>query len=91
MMVVADAILESSGRAGRLNPTDEALVDEKRERVIDRLERNRADLVPDDVGNHVRRDVRPIGNRSKHRQPLRGDLDAAPPQEFGRISMHAAV
>ena len=45
MVVVANTVLITSRRASGLNPTDETLVGEGAERVIDRLSGDRADLV----------------------------------------------
>ena len=44
MVVVTDAVLIASCRAGGLDPANQVLVDQDAERVIDRLARDRAEL-----------------------------------------------
>ena len=80
MVVVADAVFESSRRPSGLDPPDQALRHQQHERVVDGLQRNRPNLRPDSVGHGIRRDVRPRRHRAKHREPLRRDLDAALPE-----------
>jgi hypothetical protein len=58
VVVVADAILETSRGTGRLNAPDEPLGDQDTQRVVDRLKRDGADLSPDDLRDRVGRDVR---------------------------------
>ena len=57
VVVVADAIFETSRRPGGLNAPDEAFGDQEAEGVVDRLERDRADLGPDDLSHAVGRNV----------------------------------
>ena len=57
-MVVADTILEARRRTCRLNAPDELLADKNVKRIVDRLQRDRADLRPHSFGDGVGRDVR---------------------------------
>ena len=88
VVVVADAILEASRRSGRLNAPDEALGDQDAERVVDRLQRDGADLGPDDLGHGVGRDVRLSRDRPQDGQSLGGDLNAALAKAARRVSDH---
>jgi len=89
MVVVTHAIFEPRGRAGRLDPANQALGGEQRERVVDRLERDRADLAPHRVGDGVGGDVRRRGDGAQHREPLGGDVNGALAQERSRVGGHA--
>jgi len=91
MVVVADAVLEARRRPGRLDPADETRGDERTERVVDRLERNRADLGPDDVGHVVGGAVWLARHRSQNGQPLGRDLKAALAKEVGRVEGHTPL
>ena len=88
VMVVADAVFEASRRAGGLNAPDEAAGDQHAERVVHRLERDRADLDPDGLGHGVGRDVGLPRHRPEDSQPLGGHLDTALPKEISRVSRH---
>jgi len=88
VVIVANAIFEPRRRPGRLNPPNQALGGKQRERVVHRLERDRSDLGPDDLGHAVRGDVGLPGNGSQHRQPLRRHLDAALPKEVRWVNYH---
>ena len=57
VVVVADPILEARRRSGGLNAPDQPLGDQQAERVVHRLQRDRADLGPDGLGHAVGRDV----------------------------------
>ena len=57
VVVVANAILEASGRPWRLNAPDEAFGHQQTQCVIHRLKRDGADLDSDDLGHAVGRDV----------------------------------
>lgn len=74
MVIVADSILEPSGRASGLDSPDETLVGEGTEGVIDRLPRDRTDLVAHDFSELLGRGMRPIGDSLHDRQALRRDL-----------------
>ena len=91
VMIVADPILEAGRRSSRLNAPDEPLGDKETQGVVDRLQGDRADLRPDDVGYGVGRDVRLTGDRSQDRQPLGGNLNAALTKESGRIPSHLTI
>jgi len=88
MVIVANAIFEARRRPGRLNPPNQALGSEQRERVVHRLKGDGSDLGPDDLRDPVRGDVGLPGNGSQHRQPLRGHLDAALSKEIARVNYH---
>jgi hypothetical protein len=89
VVVIADSILEASRRPGGLNAADQSFGHQDGERVVHRLERDGADLGPDDLGHDVGRDVGLTGDRSQHRQPLSGDLNAAFAEEVCRVNCHA--
>ena len=80
VMVVAHPVLVTSGGAGGLDPTDETLVDEDAERVVDRLPGDRADLVPHDLGQLFGGGVRAGADGLHDRQTLCGDLEPATSQ-----------
>ena len=81
VMVVADAVLEPCRRPGRLDAANQSFGDEQIQRVVDRLERDRADLRSDDGGDAVRADMWLARDRAQDGQPLRGHLDAASSKE----------
>ena len=87
VMVVADAILEASRRSGGLNAPDEAFGDQEAESVVHRLERDGADLGPDDLGHAVGGDVRLPRDRPQDRQSLGRDLNPVLTKEVGRIRL----
>lgn len=89
VMVVADPVLEASRRSGGLNAPEQAFGHQHAERVVHRLEGDRANLRSDDVGDTLRGDVGLSGDRSQHRQALRGDLNAALTKESGRVDGQA--
>ena len=89
MVVVADAILESSRRPGGLNAADETFGDQNAEGVVHRLQRDRPDFAPDDVGYGVRGDVRLTRDGPQHGQSLRRNLHTALTKEIGRVAGHA--
>jgi hypothetical protein len=88
VVVVADPILEASRRPGGLNATDEAFGDQDAEGVVHRLERDGADLGPDDLGHAISRDVGLTRHRPQDSQSLGRDLDTALPKEVSRVSVH---
>lgn len=85
MVVVGHAILEQGGRPGRLNAPDEPLIDEDGQRVVDGLQRDDADLGPDDARQRVRGGVGMTRYGAQDGDPLRRYLDAALPEEFSRM------
>ena len=87
-MVVADAIFEPRRGSGRLNAADQTLGDQHGEGVVDRLQRDGADLTLDDPGDAVGADVRPAGDRPHHGEPLGGDVDAALAEQRSRVGGH---
>jgi hypothetical protein len=88
MVIVVDAILEARRRPGGLNTPDETFADQDSQGVVHGLQRDRTDLASDDLGNGVRRDVRLPRDRPKHRESLRGDLNAALPEQIARVADH---
>ena len=88
MMVVADPILESCRRSGRLDAADQPLGDQQAEGVVDRLQGDGADLGPDGLGDAIGGDMGLTGHGTQDRNPLRGHLDAAFTQEDCRICRH---
>lgn len=88
VMVVADPILEARRGPGWLNAPDEALGDQEAESVVDRLERNRPDFGPNELGHAIGRDVGLPGHGSQDRQALGRDLNASLTKEFRRLGGH---
>jgi len=62
VVIVTDAILEPRWRPGGLDSTNECLVGEDAKRVIDRLPRNRSDVVANDFGQFFCCGMRASGN-----------------------------
>ena len=85
MMVVAHAIFEAGGRPGRLNAPEDAFGNEDAERVVDRLERDGANLCPHDRGDRVGRDMRLTRHRPQNRQPLSRNLNTELTKEIDRV------
>ena len=85
VMVVADAALESRWRAGRPDAADHAVCDEQVQRVVDRLERDGADVAAHDLGDALCREVRLAGDGAQHGEAPRGDLDAAAAQQIAGV------
>jgi hypothetical protein len=88
VMVVTDTIFEARRRARRLDAPDEPFGGQQIERVVDRLQRDRADLGPHGVSHVPSRGVRQIRDGAQHGQSLRGDLDAVLAKEIGGIGRH---
>jgi hypothetical protein len=88
MVVIADAIFETSWRTGGLNAPKQAPGNQHAQRVVHGLERNGADLRPDNVGHAVGRNVRLCGDRPKDRQSLGRDLYAAITKEVCPVDIH---
>jgi hypothetical protein len=88
VVVVADAILEASRRSGRLNAPEKAFGDQHTECVVHRLERDGADLGPDDFGHRIGRDVGLTRDRAQDSQSLGRHLDTALPKEVCRVGRH---
>lgn len=77
MVVVANAVFVSSRRAGGLNPTDQTLVGEDGDRVVDRLPGDRADLVSHDLGQLLGGGMGASGDGLHDRKTLCRDLKPA--------------
>ena len=90
VVVVADPILVAGRRSGGLNTPDEAFGDQDAEGVVYRLERDRADLDPDERAHFVGRDVRATGHSAQDSQSLRRDLNAALTEKFCRVGRQAS-
>ena len=89
VVVVADPILEASRRPGGLDAPDETLGDQDAEGVVHRLERDGADLGPDDLGHAVGRDVGLTRDGPQDSQSLGRDLNAALPKKVSRADVHS--
>jgi hypothetical protein len=76
VVIVADAIFEARGRAGRLDAPDQPLGYQQAQRIVDRLQGDGTDLGPDDLGDRIGRDVGLAGNRPQDGQPLGRHLNA---------------
>lgn len=88
VVIVADAVFEQSRGTSRLNAPDEPFVHQHTERIVNRLQGNRADLVADDFSHAVSCDVRLAGNRFQHRNALRGDVNATFAKQADGIWRH---
>ena len=88
MVVVADAILEASRRSRRLDAPYEALAGKNAQGVVDRLQRDRADLGPYGISHGIGGDVRLTRDCPQDSQALRRDLDAALSKEISRVDSH---
>ena len=88
MVVVADAIFEARRRSGGLDAPDQPFGDQQGQGVVDRLQRDGADLGPDGVGDGVGRDVRLIRNRPQHRQALGRHLNTTFTEQGRRFVCH---
>jgi hypothetical protein len=71
-----------------LNTTNESLGDQYCEAVVDRLQRDGADLGPHRLGHGIGRDMRLARDRPKNRQSLGCNLNAALSKEFSRVGGH---
>jgi hypothetical protein len=69
-----------------LDAPEESFVDEHRECVVHRLERDRADLAADDVGHAVHRTVRRAGDGAQDSETLGRHLNAVLPKKFGGVT-----
>jgi len=88
VVVVADAILEAGGGAGRLDASDDTFGDQQTECVVDRLQRDGPNLGPDDRGDDISGDMRLIGDSPQNGEALRGHLNSALTKEISRIGGH---
>ena len=91
MVIVTNPSLEASRRPRRLNAPDDAFANQDAQRVVHRLERDRADLGPYGIGDAVRGDMRMPRHRSQHSQSLRRDLKAVLSKKLRRVGDHAAT
>jgi hypothetical protein len=89
VMVVTDTIFEARRRARRLDAPDEPFGGQQIERVVDRLQRDRANLGPHGVSHTPRRGVRLIRDGPQHGQALGRDLNAVLAKEIGGVGRHA--
>lgn len=91
MVIVTDSILVKSRRPGRLDAPDKALLRQNRERIVDRLSRNSADIGPNVCGDIVRRAMGTTRHRPQHGQSLGCDLEAVLAKKVDWIINHADV
>lgn len=85
VMVVADTVLIQRRGAGWLNPSDQPLLGENSQRVVNGLFGNGANLGKHRFHNLIRPAVRIFGDRTQDGQPLGGDLNAVLSKESGCI------
>jgi tRNA 2-selenouridine synthase SelU len=88
VMIVADAILETRRRSGRLNAPDQPFSDEQSQRVVHRLQRNRPDLASHDFRHAVGGDVGFASHCAQDSQTLRRNLNAAVAKQLSWIGLH---
>jgi hypothetical protein len=91
VMVVADAILESSRRTGRLNASNNATDDQDCQRVVHRLQRDGADFRSDNLGDRISGGMRLTRDGAQDRQALRRYLDSALSKQVRRVGDHIAI
>jgi hypothetical protein len=89
VVVVIHPVLVTSQRARRLDPSDEPLVGQDAECVVDRLARHGTDLGPDQFLDLVGCAMRPFGHCSKGGQALSRDLHTASAQKVSRLRSHS--
>ena len=88
VVVITDPILEPGWRAGGLDAANQAFGDQEVQRVVHRLERDGADLGPDDLGYSIGGDVGGAADCAEDRQTLSGDLNAPCAKERRLIRSH---
>jgi hypothetical protein len=88
VVVVANPVFEASRRSGGLNSPDKAFGDQKAQGVVHRLERDGADLGPDNLGHAVGRDVGLSCDRPQNSQSLGRYLNASLSKEVCRVGVH---
>lgn len=80
VVIVTYSVLVPGGRACGLNPTDDVVVGQDGQRIIDRLPGNRPDLSTNPLGHFIRTDVRMGRHGTKHGEALGCDLDTMAPK-----------
>jgi hypothetical protein len=78
VVVVSNPILVACRRAGGLDTSDEALVDQESQGVVYRLARDGPDFGPHHIGDVVCRAVRSTRHRPQDSEALGRDLHAVP-------------
>ena len=89
VVIIADPILITSRRAGRLNASDKPLGDQNPQGVVHRLQRDRPNFGPDDLGHAVGRNVGLTRYGPQYSQSLGRDLNAALAKELSWVADHA--
>jgi hypothetical protein len=72
-----------------LNAPDEAFGNQDAQGVVHRLQRDRPDLAPDNIGYAVGRDVGLTCDRPQHSQSLGGDLNTTLAKKISGVGAHA--
>jgi hypothetical protein len=89
VVVVVDSVFVASGRAGRLDPADQASIGEGGEAVVDRLAGDDSDPSPNPCLYVLCSCMRRLGDRRQHGQPLRRHVETVVAQllaeEVGRF------
>jgi hypothetical protein len=88
VVVIADPILVPSRRAGGLDAPDQAGDEQDAKGVVHRLERDRPDLSPRDVGHSISGDMRLTGDGAQYRQSLGRHLNTVSAKKIGRVRSH---
>ena len=89
VVVVVHPVLVASRRTDGLNPSENALIDQDAQCVVDGLARNRAEFELREFGHFVGRDVGADRHRPQHRDALGGCLKTVVAKLFGRALGHA--
>jgi hypothetical protein len=91
MVIVTDARFETRRRPRRLDAPDDAFANQDAQRVVHRLQRDRANLGAYGVGHAVRGDMRMPRHCSQHSQSLRRDLKTMLSKKLRRVGDHAGT
>lgn len=88
---VAGARVEKGRGTRGFDAADQTPVDERRQGVINRLERDGSEFLANVVRNGIRRAVRAVPHGLEHRQPLGGNAQPVGAQEFGGVGLHEGM
>lgn len=86
VVVVIDPVFVKRRGPGRLDASNETLLDKHPQRVVDSLSRDGTDIRPDILCEGVSRAVWPSRDRTKYGEALGRDLDAVFSEDGGKVS-----